>query len=288
MPHNHSRSNKSINVAFFLNLSFTIVEIIGGLMTNSVSILADAVHDLGDSVSLAVAAILQKTSNKKRTESFTYGFKRLSLLGALINSAILVIGSTIVLSQTLPRLFAPEEVNENGMLLLSLFGITINGLGVMVTRNGKGMNEKVVNLHLLEDVLGWAAVLFVSIVMQFGDWYILDPLLAIVINLVIFKQAFKALRSVVKIFLQGVPNNIDMHTVTNQINTQQYVKGIHDIHVWSLDGDNVVFSAHIDISNETNLVETKKIIKEILKNNHIHHSTIEFEYKEEECAQENC
>ena len=171
--HDHSHDTGNIKVAFFLNLSFTIIEIIGGLMTNSMAILADALHDLGDSLSLGISWFLEKVSEKKPDETFTFGYARFSLLAAFINSMVLIVGSTIILYHVIPRLLNPEPVEASGMLLLSILGIVMNGLAVLRLKKGSSMNEKVVTWHLMEDILGWVVVLVASIVLMFVDWPII-------------------------------------------------------------------------------------------------------------------
>ena len=182
MSHHHSHSNgtniANIKIAFFLNLFFTVFEIIGGYLTNSVAIAADALHDFGDSLSLGLSWFLEKYSLKGRSQKFSYGYRRFSLLSALINSLVLIIGSAFVLWHTIPRLFHPQSVNVKGMLLLAIGGILINGIAVLKIRNkNNSLNEKTVSWHLLEDVLGWVAVLIISIVNSFKEIAILDPLL---------------------------------------------------------------------------------------------------------------
>lgn len=205
--HEHGREG-NIKIAFFLNLFFTILEIIGGLWTNSMAILSDALHDLGDSISLGMAWYFEKYSQKGPDEFFSFGYARFSLLGALINSMVLIIGSILVLSRSIPRIFQPESVNAEGMLVFAILGIAINGLAAIRLRKGTSLNEKVVSWHLLEDVLGWIAVLAVSIALLFIDLPILDPILSILITLFVLFNVIKNIKAVMHVFLQGVPKNI--------------------------------------------------------------------------------
>ncbi|MBT3464129.1 cation transporter, partial [archaeon] len=209
--HNHdSDSTTNLKVVFFLNLSFTVVELIGGIFTNSVAIIADSLHDFGDSLSLGLSWFLDNYSKKERSNKFSYGYKRFSLLSALINSTILVIGSIFVLYTSIPRFMNPETSNYKGMLLLAILGIIVNGIAVLRLKKGNSINEKVVSWHLLEDVFGWVAVLIISVVNMFVSLPILDPLLAIVFTLIIFSNAIKNLKPIVAIFLQSTPQNIDI------------------------------------------------------------------------------
>lgn len=198
--HSHTNSTSNIKSAFFLNLFFTIIEIIGGFLTNSIAILADAIHDFGDSLSLGLSWGLDKYSQKKRTPRFSYGYKRFSLLAALINSIVLIIGSIFILSRVIPRLIAPEPSNATGMILLAILGIIINGIAVLRLKRGSSLNEKVVSWHLFEDVLGWIAVLIVGTINIFVSIPILDPLLAIIFTLLILYNILKNLKQISLIF----------------------------------------------------------------------------------------
>jgi cobalt-zinc-cadmium efflux system protein len=292
MGHNHSHNGhchsavKNIKIAFFLNLFFTIIEFVGGILTNSVAIMSDALHDLGDSFSLGLAWFLEKYSNKKRTGLFSYGYKRFSLLGAFINGAILLIGSLFILSEAIPRLINPEPSNAYGMILLAILGVTVNGIAVYKTAKGKTLNEKVISLHLLEDVLGWIAVFIVSIVMIFTDLYILDPILSILITLYILWGVAKNLRKTILLFLQATPENLNIKDVDEKLKKIKNIYDIHDTHIWSLDGEHNILSTHIVINDNLKLEDIEKVKKESklkLKDIGIQHSTIEIEYKREQC-----
>lgn len=292
MGHNHSHNShchsavKNIKIAFFLNLFFTIVEFIGGILTNSVAIMSDALHDLGDSFSLGLAWFLEKYSNKKRTDLFSYGYKRFSLLGAFINGIILLIGSLFILSEAIPRLINPESSNAYGMILLAILGVTVNGIAVYKTAKGKTLNEKVISLHLLEDVLGWIAVFIVSIVMIFTDLYILDPILSILITLYILWGVVKNLRKTILLFLQATPENLNTKDIDEKLKKIKNIYDTHDTHIWSLDGEHNILSTHIVINNNLKLEDIEKVKKESklkLKDSGIQHSTIEIEYKREDC-----
>ena len=291
--HSHSEHNitGNIKIAFLLNLTFTIIEIIGGFLTNSVAIISDAVHDLGDSLALGLSLYLEKLSNKKRDKRFTFGYRRFSLLAALINSIILIVGSIIILSEAIPRLFKPEMVNAKGMLVLAIFGIIVNGAAALRVKSGKSLNERVITWHFLEDILGWAAVLIISVVMLFWNIPILDPILSILITLFIFWNIFKRLKETILIFLQAIPNSIDISEIENSILTISSVLSIHDTHVWTMDGQYIIMSSHIVIKNnltESETIVLKKDVKDLCRINGVNHVTIELETENEVCSQENC
>ncbi len=283
--HNHN-SVKNIKLAFFLNLLFTIIEFIGWFFTNSVAIMSDALHDLWDSFSLGLAWFLEKYSHKKRNNTFSYGFKRFSLLWALINGLILWVGSLFILSEAIPRIINPEPANAYGMVLLSIFWIWVNWFAVYKTSSGKSMNEKVISLHLLEDVLGWVAVFIVSIIMIFTDLIILDPILSILITLYILWWVVKNLKKTILLFLQASPEEISVSKIDATLRTQDKIKGVHDTHVWSLDWESNIMTTHLVIDENSSTREIKQIkweVRKILKEMWITHSTIEIDFTDEKC-----
>lgn len=285
--HQHDQDNASIRTAFFLNLGFTILEIIGGIMTNSVAILSDAVHDLGDTLSLAMAWYLGSYSEKQSNQKYTYGYRRYSLLGALINSVVLVGGSLFILSEAIPRLINPEAFNSQGMILIAVVGVIVNGAAVLRLRDTSSMNAQVVTWHLLEDVLGWVAVLFVGIVSLFIDLPILDPILSILITLYIMVNAISNLRKTLRLFLQASPIGIDAEDIERQLQAIEGVESSHHTHIWSLDGDHNVFSSHLVASENMTAQDSlriKQAVQEIIKDLNLEHATIELEFSENDCS----
>lgn len=282
----HHTSAKNIKVAFFLNFGFTILEIIGGFYVNSVSILSDALHDLGDSLSLGISWYLHNRSKKEADNKFTFGYSRFSILGALINSVILIGGSVYVIIEAVKRLFHPEPSDAQGMLIFAIIGITVNGYAAFKLSHGTSLNERVVSWHLIEDVLGWAAVLVVSIVMMFTDAPYLDPALSLAITLFILYNVIKRLRETFVILLQGTPEGIDPEKIKMEILAIPNIASLHNMNVWSLEGENHVFTAHIKLNNVTGfteVLEAKRRVKDLLKKYPFSHYTIEVELKDESC-----
>lgn len=290
--HHHDHGAvKNIKVAFFLNFGFAIIEIIGGFLTNSIAILSDAVHDLGDSMSLGLSWYFQKYSHKKSDKTYTYGYKRFSLIGALANSLILVVGSILILSEAIPRLIEPQQAHPKGMIFLAVLGIVINGAAMLRLKRGKTMNERVVSLHILEDVLGWIAVLIGAIIMNFWDVPIIDPILSVLIAMYVLSNVYKNLRGIFRILLQAVPDEIDSEEIQNKIQELPNVENVHDVHLWSVDGLYNVITLHVTLQtqlSEEEITSLKKTIRELLRSHEIEHATIEFETIDEECCLENC
>ena len=287
--HNHSHSHQivgDLKLAFFLNLSFAILEIFGGLWTNSLAVVSDAIHDLGDSISLGLAWYLEKYSHKRQDFAFSYGYRRLSSLAAVINTLILFTGSLYVISQAIPRMLDPEPTNAKGMILLAIIGIGVNGLAMLRLVKTSSLNGRVVAWHLLEDALGWVAVLIVSITLLFTDFYILDPILSVIIAAYVLYNAIANLRPTLLLFLQAVPENIDLKQLKKNILVLDKVNSLHHTHVWSLDGEHHVLSTHVVIENDTSreeILAIKGAIQHLGASLHLEHITIEIEYINEYC-----
>jgi cobalt-zinc-cadmium efflux system protein len=287
----HHHDTKNIEVAFFLNLFFTIIEFIGGALANSMAIMSDALHDLGDSFSIGLAWFLQKYSKKGSTSTFSYGYKRFSLLGALMNAIVLTGGSIFILINAIPRLMAPQPVNASGMIWLAVLGVIVNGAAVINLKKGFSINEEVLSLHLLEDVLGWVAVLIGAIIMYFFDLPIIDPILSILIAGFILFNVIRSLNKVTKVLLQGVPESIDLDQINKSLTAFDNIHDVHDLHVWSMDGQYTVLTVHLVLDHQIagdQLSDLKKTIREALKKERIDHATLEFEQIGEECVFLEC
>ena len=290
--HHHDSSTENIKVAFFLNLFFTVIEFIGGIYTNSLAITSDAIHDLGDSISLGMAWYFQNISDKKPTKTYSYGFKRFSLLGAIINSVILLVGSVFIIIEAIPRIINPEHADAKGMMWFAILGIIVNGAAVLKLKNATSINERVVSLHMLEDVLGWVAVLIASIVMQFWNIPILDPILSLLIALYILTNVFKNGKESIRIILQGSPIQVSSDEVKTQVLEFEEVKSIHDYHLWSMDGEYNDLTMHLIVDDTLSWEKGKNLkrsVRELLHNNfHLEHITLELEIPGEDCGYIDC
>lgn len=281
--HSHG-AHKNLKVAFFLNLFFTILELIGGYLTNSVAVLSDAIHDLGDTVSLGSAWYLEVLSNRGIDKKFSFGYKRFSLLGAVINCLVLIIGSMFVIRETIPRLLHPEEPNVEGMIAFAILGVLVNGAAVLRLKKGDSLNERAVMMHLMEDVLGWIAVLIGAVFMYFFDFPIVDPILSLLITSYVLYNVYFNIKKSVSIFLQMVPDNVDLTKVKGLVESVEDVRDAHDIHVWSLDGIYNILTLHVEVGNDLSvkrIIEIKREIKQALLKGNVHHATIEIEVPSE-------
>lgn len=278
--HSHSSSSNNLMVAFLINLVFTIIEVFGGLYTNSIAILSDAVHDLGDSISLGMSAFLERVSKKEPDEKYTFGYQRFSLLGALFSSLVLFGGTIFILTETIPRLLSPEPVDAKGMLIFSVLGIFFNGIAYYRTHGGSTLNEKSISLHLLEDLFGWVAILIGSIILFFVNWYMIDALMSIMISVFILYHVYRNINEIFCIFLQRVPKSIDIELLKTEIETIPGISKAYHIHVWSLSEEKLMMSLSILVipsSTMDKVAEIKTVVRDYLTKYNIHHVAIECE-----------
>ncbi len=273
---------KRVRFAAFLNVVFTILELVGGLLTNSLAILSDALHDFGDSIALLGSWFFERGAQKSPDTSRTFGYQRLSLFSALFAASILIGGSIFIILQAIPRLLNPELVNAFGMLGIAIIGMLFSSIGFFLLKKGESLNEKVLSWHLLEDLLGWVIILVGSLVIYFWEIYIIDPMMTIGLSIFVLYNVTTNLREAINILLQGVPKHINLEEVKKELISIKGVLGVHDIHVWSLEGETDVLTAHVVLNDEelrNQPEEIKQTIKEILLKHHIEHSTIEIESK---------
>lgn len=277
---------RNILIAFVLNLVFSVFEFIGGVFTGSVAIISDAVHDLGDAASIGISLFLEKKSQKQPDETHTYGYARYSVVGSVITTLILLIGSVAVVYNAVLRIIKPTEINYNGMIIFAVVGVCINALAAYFTREKGSLNQKAVNLHMLEDVLGWVVVLVGAVVMRFTDFTIIDPIMSIGVAVFIFVNAVRNLKEAVDLFLEKTPHDIDVAEIAEHLTEIEGVKDVHHIHVWSMDGQNNYATMHVVATADHH--EIKHKIREELKEHGIVHVTLELESDGEHCHEEHC
>lgn len=280
------KSEKNILIAFLLNLAFSIFELIGGFFTNSVAIISDSIHDIGDAASIGISYFLEKKSKRQPDDTYTYGYLRYSVMGSVITVLILLIGSVLVVINAVNRIFNPQEIHYNGMIVFAVIGVLVNFLAAFFTRHGDSLNQKAVNLHMLEDVLGWAVVLVGAIVMRFTDLKLIDPILSIAVAVYIFVHAFSHLREALDLFLVKIPKSVDLEEIKHHLTEIDGVLGVHHIHIWSMDGNQNYATMHIVTDGDP--LTVKKAVKDELQEHGIVHATLELESEDEACEEEHC
>ena len=280
------KTEKNILIAFVLNLAFSIFEFFGGVFTGSVAIVSDAVHDIADAASIGIAWFLEKKSKKQPDDHYTYGYARYSVLGSLITTLILLLGSGMVIYHAAGRIITPREINYNGMILFAVVGVCVNFGAAFLTRDGDSLNQKAVNLHMLEDVLGWLVVLVGAVVMRFTDWALLDPRLSIGVAVFILVNALGTLKEILDLFLEKTPKGIDINQLQKHLMELEGVLDVHHLHIRSMDGQNNYATMHI--VTDADPQEVKERVRAELRAHKIGHVTLELERVGEHCHQEIC
>lgn len=279
------KAKYTVWVAFFLNLSYAIVEFIAGGIFGSSAVLADSVHDLGDAIAIGISAFLETISNREEDRQYTLGYKRFSLLGALVTAVILITGSILVILENITKLFNPQPVNDEGILWLGIIAVSINLLASLVVRKGKTKNESILSLHFLEDTLGWLAVILMAIILRFTDWYILDPLLSLVISIFILTKAIPRFWSALKIFLDAVPEGVETGDLEKDLEALTNVKSVNQLSIWSMDGLENNAIIHLCLEDWEKMTETKNQVRQLLEERGVQNITIEVDTSQSNHAQ---
>ncbi len=280
------KTEKNILIAFILNLAFSVFEFAGGIFTGSVAIVSDAIHDIGDAASIGIAYLLERKSKKQPDEKYTYGYARFSVIGSLITTLILFIGSIMVIYNAIGRIISPVEINYDGMIIFAVIGVIVNFGAAFLTREGDSLNQKAVNLHMLEDVLGWVVVLIGAVVMRFTDFVIIDPIMSMGVAIFILINTIKNLKRILDLFLEKIPESISVNEIKEHIEKIDGVIDVHHIHIWSMDGQSNYATMHV-VTND-NFHDIKEKIREELREHGIGHTTLELEAEDEHCHEEEC
>ena len=280
------KTEKNILIAFILNFAFSIFEFLGGIYTGSVAIASDAVHDMGDAASIGLSFFLEKKSKKQPDNKYTYGYARYSVIGSIITTLILLIGSVAVIYNAIDRIISPAQIKYNGMIVFAVVGVCVNLCAAFFTREKGSLNQRAVNLHMLEDVLGWAVVLVGAVIIKFTDFVLIDPIMSIGVALFIMANAIRNLKEIIDIFLEKTPHNIDVDEITEHIKSIDSVIDVHHIHIWSMDGQNNYATMHV-VTNACNH-KIKEKIREELHEHGICHVTLELEDEDEHCHEKLC
>ncbi len=280
------KTKRNIFIACILNALFSIFELFGGIFTGSVAITSDAIHDFGDASSIGIAYFLEKLSDKKPNRKYTYGYARFSVLGGWITTIILLTSSSIIIYNAILRIVTPIAINYNGMFVFSLIGLSVNLVATYITHGGKSINQKAVNLHMLEDVLGWLVVLIGAIIIRFTNLYMIDPIMSIIVSAFVIINSIKNLIQIVEIFLMKTPKSIDVNELYKRIKTIDEVIEAHHMHVWAIDGETTCATLHVVVNEFNPTVKMK--IKEEMKEHGISHITIEMETAMENCQEKSC
>lgn len=280
------KSEKKILVAFVLNFVFSVFEFFGGVFTGSTAILSDSVHDMGDAASIGISYLLEKKAKKQPDNRYTYGYARYSVLGSVMTTLILLFGSLMVIGHAIERLIHPTEIDYNGMILFAVLGFFVNLGAAWFTHGGDSLNQRAVNLHMLEDVLGWLVVLVGAVVMRFTGFVRIDSIMSIGVAVFILSHAIKTLKETIDLFLEKTPADLDVEEIKAHVGHVDGVLDVHHIHIWSLDGRAHYATMHVVTSGDAH--EVKEKIREELAEHGIPHATIETESEGEPCHCKHC
>ena len=276
--HHHKKAGENLAFVFFINLAFNIVVISAALATNSMAILADFIHDASDTISIALAWFLEHVAQRDSTDKYSYGYQRFSILGAVIISIFVIIMAFVILSEAIPRLFAPEGVDAGGMLAVAIVGIVFKFVSVYRLHKGETYNEKAIFFHQLGDIFEWVAILILSLVLMFWDGaQYLDPFVSIGIALWLIFNLGRNLYKSIEVLLQKTPDYFDVEEFRQSIENIDGVNAIDDFHIWSLDGIDSVMTLKVDVDFGKDVGEIKKEIYAISKKYHVVDITIELE-----------
>lgn len=280
------KTGKSILLAFLLNLCFSIFELIGGLFTGSVAIASDALHDMGDAVSIGISYAMERKSHRPADTRYTYGYGRYSVIGGAITTLILLTGSITIIGQSIQRIVDPSAIHYDGMLFMAVIGAAVNFIAAWFTRDGDSINQKAVNLHMLEDVLGWIVVLVGAVVMRCTGWVILDPIMSMGVAVFILFHAIRNLSEILSVISEKIPDQVDPEQLTNALTKLPGILDIHHLHIWSLNGHQHCATVHIVSDDDPHQI--KDAVREIFEKHHINHVTIESETTREHCHHSHC
>lgn len=280
------KTDKNILIAFILNLVFSAIEFAGGIFTGSIAIISDALHDFGDAFSIGISFAFEKKSKKTPDSAYTYGYLGYSVLGGAITTLVLLLGSGVVIYNAVSRIITPAHINYDGMLVLALIGLSVNSLAAYFTHGGRSVNQKAVNLHMLEDTLGWLVILIGALVMRFTDFYLLDPILSVFVALFILVGSLRNLKEILDIFLVKKPSRIETEELKEHILKIEGVADVHHIHLWTIDGDSILATLHIVVNEYSSKI--KNAVRAEMQERGISHITLEMEEVGEECADREC
>ena len=280
-------ADRKILIAFVLNVLFSAIEFIGGIVTGSVAIISDSIHDLGDALSIGMAYYLEKLSKKQPDNKYTYGYMRYSVLGSVLTTIILIVGSVLIIWNSVDRIYHPVIINYDGMMVFAVIGMLINLGAAFVTHGGSSLNQKAINLHMLEDVLGWVVVLVGAVVMKLTNISIIDPLMSIGVALFILINATRMLIQAIDLFMEKVPDEIDTEEIKEHLMNIHGVDDVHHLHIWSLDGQRNYATVHVATVYD-DYREVKQMVKKEMAKHGITHVTIEIELDDEVCTDKLC
>lgn len=284
MHQEHEVNRGNLIVAILLNFSITAGEIIGGIISGSLSLLSDALHNFSDGISIVISYLALKVSKRQNNERLTYGYKRIEILSALFNAVVLLAISVFLFKEAFIKLRNPEPINSSLMIIVAVIGLIANLISVLILRDDshKSLNVRSAYIHLLSDTLSSLGVVIGGILIYLYKVYYIDPILTFLIGIYIIRETLSIIGETVEILMQAVPKGIDLKKIKEEIEMLDEVKDLHHVHIWRLNDTNIHFEGHINLKENltaTEIVPLYEKIEKILKNYGITHSTLQIEYE---------
>lgn len=288
MGHNHihhastNQTGKRLIITMILNFVIAIAEVIGGILSGSLSLISDALHNFSDGISVIVSYIAIKLKLKDRSYKHTFGLKRAEIIAAVFNSATLIIIAGYLFYESVKRLINPEPINAEIMIIVAVIGLFPNIIGALLLKKDAktSMNIKSSYLHLLSDTVASVGVIIGGILIYFWNIYWIDPILTLLIGVYIIKESFEILGRATHVLMEGAPENVNIFEIEKLVLSFENVKNIHHLHIWTVGENDIHLEAHIDINDmlvsESDLLRIK--IEDMLRKDlHINHITLQFE-----------
>ncbi len=288
--HHHEVSGKGLWYSILLNISITVAEVAGGIISGSMALLTDAAHNFSDVISLIISYAANRVAKHKASDKFTYGLKRSEILAAFINSSTLIIIAIIILVESAERIYNPKPIAADWVIYLALASIAVNGLSVLFIKKdvAGSMNIKSAYLHLFSDMLTSIAVLIGGLTMKFFHWYSIDAVFSIIIAFYLLYLSWNIFKSSLKILMQFTPQGIDIDQICDRMQQIEGIENMHHVHAWQLNEHDIIFEAHVDLSEDVRITEFENIlaqIKKVLEDSGIHHCNIQPEYSVDDSKQ---
>jgi cobalt-zinc-cadmium efflux system protein len=288
--HTHSSGLHEMQITLAMTASYMIAEVVGGILTNSLALLADAGHMLSDVMSLTLSLLAMRYALKQRTQEMTYGYYRAEILAALANGVTLVIISLVIFYEAFQRFQLPPKVQSGPMIVVASIGLILNLVSVMLLsqKKDKNLNVHSAFLHVLADTMGSVGTIAAGIIMLLTGWYLADPIISVLIGFLILLSSWRVLKESVMVLMEGTPNHIDVNEIETVIKNLPGVLNFHDLHVWTVTSGFISLSVHVNLRDCQSVEHSQSILKELRDVLHerfgIEHTTIQIEQGEPECS----
>ncbi|MBD1382831.1 cation diffusion facilitator family transporter [Metabacillus arenae] len=290
--HHGSKNKKALKLSFIIIATFMIVEVIGGILTNSLALISDAGHMLSDAAALGLSFLALTFGEKEASLSKTFGYKRFEILAAFINGITLIAISIYIFWEAYKRILSPPEVISGGMLIVSFIGLVVNIAAAFILMRGDkddNLNVRSAFLHVLGDLLGSIGAIVAALLIMFFGWSLADPIASVLVAILIIVSGFRVTRDSFHILMEGAPHNIKVEEVKNALLTVSGVNNVHDLHIWSITSDFPALSCHVVVEPGTGYQDIVTEVTRVLQDNfHLEHTTIQIDIDGQACDGNHC